>query len=170
MDAAILSPTSYNIQNWRFLRVRDPATRKQLRKAAWDQAQVEEASDLLILCGRLDAYALRPERYWAQAEDEKRTFMVSMMRSFYGESREIQRDEIMRSCGLAAQTIMLTAKALGLDSCAMVGYNIDEVAKIINLPDTHVISMFITLGKARQPAHLRGGQLDLSEVLLNESF
>lgn len=50
MEHAILSPTAFNIQNWRFLRVRDSEQRKAIRAVAWDQAQVTDASELLVLC------------------------------------------------------------------------------------------------------------------------
>ncbi|MDP3678162.1 MAG: nitroreductase family protein, partial [Methylotenera sp.] len=43
MSLAMLSPTAFNIQNWRFVVVTDPALRKEIRKVSWDQAQVEEA-------------------------------------------------------------------------------------------------------------------------------
>ena len=59
------------------------------------------------------------------------------MHKKYSESPQNRRDEAMRSCGFAAQTIMLAAKQMGLDSCPMVGFEYDEIAKIINLPDEH---------------------------------
>ncbi len=40
MEAAIQSPTSFNIQNWRFVLVRDKELRKKIRVAAWDVAFV----------------------------------------------------------------------------------------------------------------------------------
>ena len=49
MEAAVQSPTSFNIQNWRFVLVGDKELRKQLRVAAWDQAQVTDASLLIVL-------------------------------------------------------------------------------------------------------------------------
>ncbi|MEM6798897.1 MAG: nitroreductase family protein [Planctomycetota bacterium] len=42
-DLALLSPTSFNIQNWRFVVCQDPEVKKRLRAVSWDQAQVEEA-------------------------------------------------------------------------------------------------------------------------------
>ena len=45
LELALLSPTAFNIQNWRFVIVRDRETRKKIRAAAWDQAQVTDASD-----------------------------------------------------------------------------------------------------------------------------
>ena len=44
MNAAIQSPTSFNIQNWRFVDVSDKSMRASIRKAAWDQAQITDAS------------------------------------------------------------------------------------------------------------------------------
>ena len=49
LEAAIQSPTSFNMQNWRFVIVRDPDLRKQIRAAAVDQAQVTDASLLIVL-------------------------------------------------------------------------------------------------------------------------
>jgi nitroreductase len=48
LEAAIQSPTSFNMQNWRFVIVRDPELRKKVRAAAVDQAQVTDASLLIV--------------------------------------------------------------------------------------------------------------------------
>ncbi len=50
MELVILASTVFNIQNWRFVRVTDPAQRQAIRAVAWDQAQVTDASELLVLC------------------------------------------------------------------------------------------------------------------------
>jgi nitroreductase len=76
----------------------------------------------------------------------------------------------MRSCGIAAQTIMLGAKAMGLDSCPMDGFDFDAVGKIVNLPQDHVITMMVVVGKAVQPARPRGGQLSADEVMVIDRF
>ena len=49
LSHAILSPTAFNIQNWRFVVVEDTALRQQIRGAAFGQAQVTDASLLVIL-------------------------------------------------------------------------------------------------------------------------
>jgi nitroreductase len=82
----------------------------------------------------------------------------------------VQRDEVMRSGGIAAQTMMLAAKAMGYDSCAMDGFDFDAVAKLINLPADHEIVMMIAVGKALSPANPRGGQLPIDRVLLKNTF
>jgi len=65
---------------------------------------------------------------------------------------------------------MLTAKSMGYDSNPMIGFDPEKVAEIINLPDDHVISMIMTIGKQIQPAMPRGGQLPLSDVVFTDSF
>ncbi len=169
LEHAILSPTSYNIQNWRFVVAQDPEIRKQLREAAWDQAQVTDASIAIILCANLNSH-LNPERYWKNAPEEVGKMMAPMTTGFYEGNEQLQRDEAMRSCGIAAQTIMLAAKDMGYDSCPMIGFDPEKFARIINLPNDHVIAMMITVGKSAQPARGRGGQLPLSEVVVSEKF
>ncbi|MCO1334774.1 nitroreductase family protein [Microbulbifer sp. OS29] len=170
IQATMLSPTSYNIQHWRFLRVTDPALRSELKDAAWGQEQVEDASELIILCADINAWKDRPERYWADAPKEVQAVLVPMLTSFYEGKPQLQRDEAIRSCGLAAQTMMLAAKAQGYDSGAMVGFDPDRVAEIINLPDSYLIGMIIVVGKAKKSAKGRGGQLPMDEVLFENSF
>lgn len=170
ISSAMLSPTSYNIQHWRFVHVTDAAIRQQIREAAWDQAQITDASMLLVLCADLKAWERQPERYWRNAPEETRNTMVQMLSDFYRGKEELQRDEAMRSIGIAAQTIMLTAKDMGYDSCPMIGFDSDAVAEIINLPEDHVIGMLISVGKAVTEARPRAGQLPKEEVVIQNRF
>jgi len=170
MSALLLSPTSYNIQNWRFVRVNDKDLRLKVKEAAWNQDQVSDAAELIIFCGYLNSWDDNTERYWANADEKTRSMLVGMIKSFYSGNEQIQRDEVMRSCGIAAQTLMLTAKAMGYDTCPMVGFDSDAVAKLINLPSGYVVSMMVAIGKATKPAHPRGGQLPLNEIIIENKF
>ena len=170
MSLAVLSPTSFNIQNWRFVLVKNPEIRKKIRSAAWDQAQVTDASLLLVICADLKSWKKNPEQYWKNAPKEAQDFLVPAMGPFYEGKDQLQRDEAMRSCGIAAQTLMLTAKSMGYDSNPMIGFDPEKVAEIINLPDDHVISMMMVIGKQIQSAMPRGGQLPLSDVVFTDSF
>ncbi len=167
---ALLSPTSFNIQNWRFVVVDDPTIKSKLRVAAWDQAQVSEASVVVLVCANLKSWAEQPERYWAKAPEEIRNTLVPMIGQFYAGKPELERDEAMRSVGLSAQTLMLTAKDMGYDSCPMIGFDAGQVASIIKLPANHVVGMMITIGKALKPARERAGQLEAKEVVFRNSF
>jgi len=170
MEHAIMSPTSYNIQHWRFVQVKDEAKRKLIEDVSWGQKQVTEASMLLILCADLNAWEKDPQRYWRDAPSEVQDFLLPMIEDYYTNHHQAQRDECLRSTGIAAMNIMLMAKGMGYDSCPMVGFDFDKVAKIINLPHDHIITMMITVGKPREEAKPRAGQLPLNEVFLTDSF
>ena len=96
--------------------------------------------------------------------------MLPAIKQYYEGREQVQRDEAMRSCGIAAQTLMLTAAAMGYDSCPMDGFDFDAVAKLINLPEDHVISMFVVIGKGTKAAWPRPGQLPLEEVVIADKF
>lgn len=170
MEQAILAPTAFNIQNWRFVRVCDPQKRKAIRAVAWDQAQVTDASELIILCFDQRAWSREPERYWRNAPQEVQEFLLPTLAQYYENNPQVQRDEGMRSCGLAGQTIMLMAKELGYDSCPMDGFDFEAVAEIIELPEDHAIAFMIAIGRAVKPAWPKPGQLPLDEVLVTDSF
>lgn len=76
----------------------------------------------------------------------------------------------MRSVGIAGQTIMLAAKAMGYDSCPMIGFDPAKVGELIKLPANHIVGFMITVGKATQPAWPKPGQLPLSDVVIRERF
>jgi len=170
MKTVLLSPTSYNIQHWRFVRIQDRNLRAQIQEAAWGQAQVSEASELIVICADINAWKDRPERYWAEADAATQDTLLPMIADFYTDNEQLQRDEAIRSCGIAAQTLMLTAKSLGYDSNPMIGFDNDEVARLIKLPGNHLISMMVVVGKAARSSKPRGGQLPLSDVLIENQF
>jgi nitroreductase len=64
----------------------------------------------------------------------------------------------------------LAAKAMGYDSCPMIGFDPVKGAEIISLPSDHVIGFMIAVGKAVKPATPKGGQLALSEVMMQDRF
>ena len=170
MALAMLSPTAFNIQHWRFVVVTDPVLRHQIRAVSWNQAQVEEASLLIVLAADLKAWAKAPSRYWINAPQAVQDYLVPAIGHYYENNEQAQRDEAMRSCGIAAQTIMLAAKEMGYDTCPMDGFDFDAVAKLINLPSDHTPSMFITVGKAIKEAAPRAGQLSFNEVVIYNKF
>ena len=169
-DAALLSPTSFNIQHWRFVLVKDPELRKKIRQASFDQPKVTDASLLLILCADIQAWQKEPERYWKNASEQDRANLLPMINGFYNGREQMQRDEAIRSSGIAAQTIMLAAKSIGYDSAPMIGFDQSAVGELINLPKDHLIAMMICIGKAKDPAWPRGGQLPYDEIVIENKF
>ncbi len=170
LSLALMAPTAFNIQNWRFVLVRDPALRKEICKVAWDQAQVTDASLLVVLCADLKSWEKNPARYWRNVAKPVQDFIVPAIHQYYAGREQVQRDEAMRSCGIAAMTLMLAAKEMGYDSCPMDGFDFEAVGRLINLPPDHAIAMLVAIGKGLKEPMPRGGQLPISEVVIDDRF
>ena len=170
MELAILSPTSYNQQNWRFITISDQKIKEQISKAARNQPQPSDGSLVIILCGNTNAWKEDPDRYWKNHPKERQELVTNALQKKYADNVQNRRDETMKSCGFAAQTIMLAAKQMGLDSCPMGGFEPNEIAKIINLPEDHIIVMMVIVGKALESAGPRGGQLEVKDVVFENKF
>ena len=169
-ELARLSPTAFNLQHWRFVVVRDPELRKQIRAVAWDQAQVTDASLLVVLCADLAAWKRDPEGLWKGAPKEVQDFLLPAIEGYYRDKPQVQRDEAMRSSGIAAQTLMLAARAMGYDSCPMDGFDFEEVGRLIRLPEDHVIAMFVAIGKGTKDPWPRPGARAYEHVVVEDRF
>jgi len=170
MKHVILAPTSYNQQNWRFVYVTNQDVKEKISVAARGQAQPRDGSMVIILCGDMTAWKTEPLRYWKNHPTEKQETVKANLERKYSDNPQNQRDEAVRSCGMAAQTIMLAARQMGLDSCPMVGFEYDDLAKVINLPENHLIVMMVVVGKRAVDASERGGQLPLDQVAFENTF
>lgn len=167
---ARLSPTAFNLQHCRHVVVTDPALRRALRAVSFDQAQVTDASLLVVICGDVMAWDKEPERCWSHVPAAVRENLGRTIRDFYGSDPRLQRDECVRSCSIAAMTLMLAAQDLGYDSCPMDGFDVEAVARLINLPADHLVNMFVAIGKALEPAPPRGSQLSADQAIIDNHF
>lgn len=170
LQLALLAPSAFNLQHVRFVEVSDPALRQQIREVAWGQAQVTDASMLVVVCAKLDSWQADVGRVWQGAPEEVQAYMAGAIDAYYRDKPQVQRDETMRSCGLMAQTLMLAARGKGLDSCPMDGFDFDAVAKLINLPDNHVIALMVAVGKKTVEPKPRIGKLPFDEVVIRNTF
>lgn len=170
IESATQSPSSFNIQHWRFVDVTDETLRADIRAAAWDQAQVTEASKLIVLCADVKAWEKDTKRYWKDAPQEVADLMVSTTKGFYEGREWIQRDEALRSVGIIAESFMLNAAAMELDTCPMIGFDQDKVSEIIALPNDHIIGMMIAIGKRREEPFPHGGRLSYDDIVITNKF
>lgn len=167
---AILSPTAFNLQHWRIVRVADNDLRQRIRDVAADQPQITDASLLLVLCMDLNAWAKDTRRYWANAPSDVQDYVTGAIKDFYDRKEQLQRDEAMRSCGIIAMSVMLLAKEMGYDTCPMDVCDFDAVGGMINLPPDHIVGLLIAVGKGTREPWPRPGQLPLKEVFFTNTF
>ena len=166
----VLSPSSFNLQHWQFVVVRDAARKQALRGLCYGQAQVEQCAALVLVCGRLDAHE-DADRIYAAEPAATRDKYVPMIKGVYHERAALQREEAIRSGALAAMSLMYAARNRGWDSGPMIGFDAAKVASLLALAPTSVPVMMVTLGRAVSEALLpRGYRRPVSEVVRLETM
>lgn len=166
---ACQAPSSFNLQHWRFVAVRDGEAKERLAAAAYGQRQVAEASATLIVLGDLRAIERLPEilerSVTAGAMPRERAeAWVGQAGQIYGDAG-MARDEAIRSCSLASMAMMLAAEARGLGVGALVGFDADRVLREFEIPERYLPVMLLTVGRPLRRDETRKVRLNADEVL-----
>ena len=171
LEATIQAPTSFNVQHWRIVILRDPDLRQQIREKYCGQAQITDASLLVLFTADTRAWAKDPRRYWINAPNDVTEDVVNAVGPFH-ESRGklFQQEEAQRSIGMAMQTLMLAAQELGYESCPMIGYELEGVKKMIHLPEDYVIGPMVAIGKGTKVPWPKPGQLPLDDIVFENTL
>ena len=159
------TPSSFNLQHWRFVVVRDQARKDRLRTASFGQQHVGEASAVVVVAARLDAHEDAARVQGHVPDDQQRADLVKMIQGFYSGKPQFQRDEAIRTASLAAMTLMLVAQSKGLATCPMIGFDPAQVTEIAELEDNCFPVMLVVLGKPRASKPLPTSRLPLTDVL-----
>ncbi|MEZ2128673.1 MULTISPECIES: nitroreductase family protein [unclassified Sinorhizobium] len=166
---ATRAPTAYNLQNWRFIAVREPDAKARLRELAYGQVKVSNAAVTFIVCGQLPDHTALPERLRPFVESGH---MQQATASGWQKNASAQyadpraaRDEAVRSATLGATTLIYAAEAMDLASCPMVGFDADAVAREFGLAQDEVPAMLLPVGRAAPGNWPQKPRRPLSEVL-----
>ena len=147
------APTSFHLQNWRFIAVRSPEAKARLRPIAWNQAPITEAAVTFIVCGQLADSSVIPERLAPLVEAgimPAKTVPEWEIpaRDLYMEYPQRQRDEAVRTGTFGAAAMMYAARGLGLGSTPMIGFDAEAVAREFGLAGDEVPVMLLSVGAA----------------------
>ncbi len=169
VQLATRAPTAYNLQNWRFIAVHTPESKRTLRVLAYDQAKVSEASATFIVCGQLpDAQALAARlQPFVESGHMPATLAAAWQadaQTKYADGRTA-RDEAIRSASLGAATLIHAATALGLASSPMIGFDEAGVAQTFGLADHELPVMLVPIGRAAPGNWPQKPRRPLAEVL-----
>lgn len=171
LELAGRAPSAWNIQHWRFVLIENDELRQQMRDAAMGQPQVTDCSMFVAIVVDLEAWNRSPARYFDFLPDDYAQAYAAKIQEFYNGREWLARDDAMRSCGLAAQTLMLATTAAGLASCPMDLFDEERVSQLLRLPAGHVVAMFVAIGKALPGSNApKASRLPYDEVVLIDRF
>lgn len=158
LEIASTAPSAWNLQHWTYLAITDKAAKEKLLPIAYGQRQIVEASAVIAVMGNLQAHH-HAEAIYDQAvqagfmPEEVKTNLVRQIMNSYTDAPELAQEEAIRSASMAAMQLMLAAKARGLDSCPMGGYNASLFMEAFGVPRHLVPVMLVAIGRKSVPAH-----------------
>ena len=140
--AISLTPTSYGIEPYEVFVVENPKVREQLRKVSWNQAQVTDASHLLVFAGKTTITEKDIDEFFARTAKTRGIDVATLdgyKKMILGDLVQGPRSKIIgewakRQAYIALGNAMTSAALLGLDSCPMEGLDPVEYDKILDLP------------------------------------
>ncbi|MEA5114459.1 MAG: nitroreductase family protein [Geobacteraceae bacterium] len=142
LQAARLAPSAANLQEWRFVIVCKPETRKKLAAVAGGQAFVAEAPVVIVACAETDGQAMR-----------------------WGGPPCYQID-----VAIALDHMSLAAVDLGLGSCWIGLFDDKKVKEILHIPADIRVLVLMLLGYPSDPSVNAKNRLPLDRIVKYEHW
>jgi nitroreductase len=167
------APSSWNLQQWKFFVIDEPAQKEKLLPICYGQKQTVESSVMIAILGDLEANR-NAESIYSEAVEQGRLTpeikdrLVNQINGAYA-NPQVARDEAFLNASLAAMQLMLSARALGLDTCPMRGFNIPQFVEAFEIPTRYVPVMLMAVGKALKPGY-PSSRFDVDDVTVWNSF
>jgi nitroreductase len=164
------APTSFHLQNWRFIAVRSPEAKAKLSPIAWSQPAITDAAVTFIVVGQLVDTSVIPDRLAPLVEAG--VMPASMVQEWEKPARELymaypqrRRDEAVRTATFGAAAMMYAARSLGLGSTPMIGFDADAVHSEFGLGKEEVPVLLLSIGLERSGNWAQKPRRPVAEVL-----
>jgi nitroreductase len=175
ISLATLAPTSWNLQHWKYIVIQDQARKESLVPIAYDQSQVADCSALVVVLGDKEANEsvekiYKPLVEKGQMKPEAYEQFKKNVDSAYAKNGEAYKtNQAVMNASFGAMQLMIAAKAHGIDSGPMGGFDPEKLKEALRIPDRYQPVMLVTLGyRAEEPR--RTSRLGWDDVVVEETF
>lgn len=167
---ATTAPTSFHMQNWRFIAVRSAEAKARLSPIAWNQPAIKDAAVTFIVCGQLADSSVIPQRLAPVVEagimpERLVTDWEIPARNLYADYPQRQRDEAVRSGTIGSTTMMYIARSWGLGSTPMIGFDPEAVHREFGLAENEIPVLLLSVGAERPGNWEQKPRRPITEVL-----
>ncbi len=139
-EALVLTPSSYGLQPWKFFVVENPNTRQALLPHSWGQAQIVDASHLVVFAvktnvspadaERLTAWSTEVRGLPAGTLDGYKNMMVGSLTRTPPADIDIW---MSRQVFIALGNFLTACALLGVDACPMEGFVPEKYDELLGL-------------------------------------
>jgi nitroreductase len=154
-QALLLSPSSFGLQPWAFIVVKDPAMRAKLQAASYGQAQIVDASHLVVFANKINLNESDLDAHLKRISEVRNTPVegLAQLRGKLVGSLIQGMDVPTRNAWcrnqlyIALGNLLTSAAMLGIDACPMEGIDRAQYDSILGLTQKgFAASMVATLG------------------------
>jgi len=142
LAASSLSASSYGLQPYRFIVVRDKALREQLVEHAYGQQKVADCSHLIIIAAQTDIGKNTVQRYthqFAKARGVDKSSLVNMENHFQGvlDNKDANQKHQWadQQTYIALGNLLTCAAMMKIDSCPMTGFQAQGIDQVLGLAE-----------------------------------
>ena len=175
-EAMVLAPSSYGLQPWKFIVVTDPAMRKKLHPASWSQAQILDASHLVVLAARnpptpgdVERHVLRTAEVRGLAVEALDGLSQKIVGSLARMSGPDAHAWATRQTYLALGIFLAACAMAGVDACPMEGFQPEAYDEILGLKEKGLSAVVLAAAGYRRAddpaAKLAKSRFDVEEVI-----
>lgn len=179
LEVLRLAPSSYGLEPWKFVVVDDPKLRVQLKVHSWNQPQITDASNLIVLCvlKKIDvSYVKSFVKRMAEIRgvtQESLAQYEGMMTSFVSvKSPEWLSEWMKRQVYIALGMLLSECARRKIDTCPMEGFDPQKFDEILGLEKYGLQSVVLCTVGYRAPddhaAELKKVRYSTDEVILRK--
>jgi nitroreductase len=173
LEVGRLSPSSFGMEPWKFLVVQNQELKEKLRPFCWDQPQITTCSDLVVILSKIDD--LKPQNEYVGKMFARRNLSQEYYEMYLAKyanhlQKTMSSDENIlawgaRQCYIAMGNMMTGAASIGIDSCAIEGFEIEKVEEILNIDTTQYrLAVIVSFGYRINPQSTKF-RLSIDEVV-----
>jgi nitroreductase/dihydropteridine reductase len=156
-EALRLSPSSFGLQAWKFIHVKDMDMRKKIQAAAWNQPQIVEASDFFILSAFrsidkefIDRFIAATAAARKVTPESLKDYRDSIVGSVRGKGDGLG-EWLARQVYIALGVALAAAAENGIDASPMEGFDSKQVDELLDLPAQNLRSLVMFAVGHRSP-------------------
>ncbi len=139
LEALRLTPSSFGLQPWKFIQVTTPEVRAELQANSRGQAQITEASDLIVIAAKTNLQENDVEEY---IQDIITTRVIGNAEGLAG-YKKMMLDTIgartpeqikwwnQKQAYIAMGVLLTVCASMGIDACPMEGFDASKYDEIL---------------------------------------
>jgi nitroreductase len=151
------TPSSFNLQPWRFFVFESEENKKKLKKVLQgNSVQLETSSAIVLVCGNLNKknsgeYIYSQKVLNGEITNENKELIMNKIKHYFDNiSFHRLQNEIFLEGGIISLNFVLTLQNFGYNSCFMGGCDFKKINTLFNIPDFYTPMILIAVGKAEK--------------------